>query len=76
VQKENIQEKLASTHASTGGFPKTKDFGDSKHIGIHSVDTFCATVEGNEFGTKEACMATRKMVNPPKPKSTYSSDQK
>jgi hypothetical protein len=36
MQKENIQERLASTHASTGSFPKTKDFGDSKHI----VDTW------------------------------------
>ena len=48
--------------------PKTKDLGHSRHIGINSVDTFCPALEGKQYDSKEAWMAARKTVNPPKPK--------
>jgi hypothetical protein len=68
--KRNYKRKASFNTCKHCKLPKTKDFGHSRHIGIHSVDTFCPAVEGKEFGNKEAWMAARKVVNPPKPKST------
>lgn len=46
--------------------PKTVDFGHSRHIGEHGLDTFCPSVEGRQYAGKEAWLEARKKENPPK----------
>ena len=46
--------------------PKTKEYGHSRHIGQHGLDTFCPAVEGRLFPSKDAWLAARKRENPPR----------
>ncbi len=66
--KRKYQRKATFNTCNHCKLPKTKDFGHSRHIGVHSVDTFCPAVEGKQYGSKEAWMKARKAANPPKPK--------
>ena len=68
LEKRSYKRKQCFNTCKHCKLPKTKDFGHSRHIGIHSVDTFCPVVEGKQFESKEVWMAARKVVNPPKPK--------
>ena len=46
--------------------PKTKEYGHSRHVGQHGLDTFCPAVEGKLFDSKGAWLDARKKENPPK----------
>ena len=69
-QEESESRKACFNICKHCKLPETKDFGHSRHIGIHSVDTFCPAVEGKPYTSKEEWMKARKVVNPPKPKDS------
>ncbi len=48
VQKRKYTRKACFNTCNHCKLPKTKDFGYSRHIGVHSVDTFCPAVEEKE----------------------------
>ena len=66
--KRKYNRKTCFNICSHCKLPKTKDFGHSRHIGEHGVDTFCPAVEGKEYANKDAWMQARKTANPPKKK--------
>lgn len=74
TRTENDKEKRKYQRTATFNIckhchlPKTKNFGHSRYIGQFGVESFCPSVEGRRYASKEVWLEERRKENPRKNK--------